>query len=101
MIDGANFMRPGGIVCKNLSHVRFQGFILRNFANKLYANRGGANFGMAQLFDASDIEIKDCVFSAIGTYQHPIVVLASRNVKLENCVRKKSQTRYGLPRNRV
>ena len=92
ILDGANFMRPGGIVCKNLSHIKFQGFILRNFANKLYANRAGANFGMAQLFDASDIEIRDCVFSAVGTYQHPVVLLNSSKVKLENCVFAKGVT---------
>ena len=92
ILDGANFMRPGGIVCKDLSYIRFQGFILRNFANKLYANRGGANFGMAQLFHASDIEIKDCVFSAVGTYQHPVILLGCDRIKIENCVFAKGVT---------
>ena len=92
ILDGSNFMRPGGIVCKDLEHIKFQGFIFRNYANKLYANRAGANFGMAQLFHASDIEIRDCVFSAVGTYQHPIVALDSSRIKLENCVFAKGVT---------
>ena len=86
VLDGSNFMRPGGIVCKDVRHLRFQGFVLRNYANKLYANRAGASFGMAQLWHSKDIEIRDCVFSAFGTYQHPIITLNSDGIKLRNCV---------------
>jgi hypothetical protein len=41
---------------------------------------------MAQLFHASEIEIKDCVFSAVGTYQHPVILLGCDRIKIENCV---------------
>ena len=86
ILDGSNFMRPGGIVCSDIEHVKFQGFIFRGFSNKLYANRAGASFGMAQMWYSKNIGIRDCVFSAMGTYQHPIMLLASTDVKAENCV---------------
>ena len=86
ILEGSNFMRPGGIICKDVKHLRFQGFIFRKYANKLYANRAAGSFGMAQMWHSSDITIKDCVFSAFGTYQHPIVPLNSDKIKVENCV---------------
>ena len=86
IFDGSNYMRSGGIVCIDMEHLKFQGLIFRNYANKLYANRAGASFGMAQIYHSSNIQIADCVFSAMGTYQHPLVLLSSKEIKAENCV---------------
>ena len=99
ILDGSNFMRPGGIVCSDLEYIKFQGFIFRCFANKLYANRAGAGFGMAQLWYSKNIEIKDCVFAAVGTYQHPIMLLASKDIKVENCVFARGVTAVDGSRN--
>ena len=99
ILDGSNFMRPGGIVCSDLEHIKFQGFIFRNFANKLYANRAGAGFGMAQLWRSNNIEIKDCVFSAWGTYQHPVMLLGSRDIKVVNSVFARGVTAVDGSRN--
>jgi|GEM_PF-1254632 len=86
VFDGSNFLRPGGILCRNRSHVAFEGFVFRNFANKLYASRAGLSFGMAQILHSRDVRIGSCVFLAFGTYQDPVVLLNSADVTVENCV---------------
>ena len=86
VFDGSNFLRPGGILCRNKSHIAFEGFVFRNFANKLYASRAGLSFGMAQILHSRDVRIGSCVFLAFGTYQDPVVLLNSDRVTVENCV---------------
>ena len=86
VFDGSNFLRPGGILCRNKSHIVFEGFAFRNFANKLYASRAGLSFGMAQILHSRDVRIGSCVFLAFGTYQDPVVLLNSAAVTVENCV---------------
>ena len=86
VFDGSGFLRPGGILCRNKSHIAFEGFVFRNFANKLYASRAGLSFGMAQILHSRDVRIGSCVFLAFGTYQDPVVLLNSDRVTVENCV---------------
>lgn len=45
ILDGSNYLRPGGICIQNLEYINLSGFVLRHFANKQYSCRGGMDFG--------------------------------------------------------
>ena len=86
ILDGSNYLRPGGICVQNLEYIRLRGFVLRHFANKQYSCRGGMDFGMIQLRNSRRIEISECVLDATGTYQNPVSVTDCADIFITNNV---------------
>lgn len=82
ILDGSNYLRPGGICIQNLEYINLSGFVLRHFANKQYSCRGGMDFGMIQLRDSRHISLSQCVLDGNGTYQNPLVIVNCHNISV-------------------
>ena len=86
ILDGSNYLRPGGICIQNLEYINLSGFVLRHFANKQYSCRGGMDFGMIQLRDSRHISLSQCVLDGNGTYQNPLVIVNCHNISVTDNV---------------
>ncbi len=86
LMDGSANLRPGAVLLEGLEHIVIQGLIFKNFSNKLFAHRGGMYYGQVQIYNSSDIVIRDCVFLGHGTYQFLIEMREVDKVQIRNNV---------------
>ena len=86
ILDGGGHLLPAGVYLDLSDHIVVDGIILRHFANKLFSNRAGMEYGQIQILRSKHIQIRNCVFLGQGAYQHFINIKGSADIKVLNNV---------------
>ncbi|NLF94983.1 MAG: hypothetical protein GX564_13940 [Oligosphaeraceae bacterium] len=86
ILDGAGHLIPAGVYLDLTDHIIIDGIIFRHFANKLFSNRQGMEYGQIQILRSRQIDINNCVFLGHGAYQFFINMKWSGDIRIRNNV---------------
>lgn len=86
ILDGAGHLLPGGVYLDLTDHIIIDGIIFRHFANKLFSNRAGMEYGQVQILRSNHVQIRNCVFLGQGAYQFFINMKGSGDIRIQNNV---------------
>ncbi len=86
ILDGAGHLLPAGVYLDLTDHIVIDGIIFRHYANKLFSNRQGMEYGQIQILRSRQIEIKNCVFLGQGAYQFFITMKWCQDIQVRNNV---------------